>query len=124
MYTEKNQPIRRGPKPKYGKPMTATERKRLSRQKLAQEGGNEKTVRVDGTEMEAIAVLAQVFRMTKKDFMHSVFRENLKRTAAIAAKAALMGKRGATDNDIGNFIHDYLFPVVPTIEEIMKEVAE
>jgi len=112
---------KRGPKPKYGKPMTAAERKRLSRQKLSKEGGIEHMIKIEATEMEAIEILAQSFRLPKNDLIRLVFKNTMKRVASITAKGAIMRKYGKSENEISAFINKHLYPDLPTVKEVIEE---
>ncbi len=116
MSDKTKQPSRRGRPPKFGKPMSAAERKRLSREKLAKEGAKEYMIKIEGIHLNAINQLSETSGIEPREVLTLVVTNAMDRLTGVMNRAQKLLDSGVSEEEVNRFITDNLYPQLPDIE--------
>jgi hypothetical protein len=108
----------RGRKPLGEAAMSAAERKRRSREQKRIAGAKEFSLRLEGLHLQHVEELAQHQNISSSAALRSILEPSLDRYVGVMRRCALLREKGASDEVIGAFIKEHLFPPLPDMDQL------
>lgn len=96
--------------------MTAAERKRRSRKKLAEAGGREFLIKVEGYYLDQIEEYAEATGQSVSALLKKILQPGLDRFIGAVNRANQMYENGATDAEVDKFLKKHLIPQFDDIQ--------
>lgn len=111
-------PKKRGPKSIGNAPMTATERKRRSRELSRVAGEKNYLIRLNGLHQEWVDTLAQRQGVSNSAALHELIQAALDRFVGVMRRCGRLYEMGASEAQVEKFAQMHLMPPLPNINEL------